>query len=146
MRTRIPIEEGAEEPRRARLGALRIQPKEKNYDYANRIPVVTGAGPGQATRAERDGPHSLEGLASSIRNDGLLQNLVVRPVKGKRPALLHRQRRTPLPRPEVLGAARRAGWQLRRAGRNPHQLVPRTAAWRVYSKLRNYVADTPNLI
>jgi len=30
---------------------------------------------------------SLEGLAASIRNDGLLQNLVVRPVKGKGPAL-----------------------------------------------------------
>jgi ParB-like chromosome segregation protein Spo0J len=27
--------------------------------------------------------NSLEGLAASIRNDGLLQNLVVRPVKGK---------------------------------------------------------------
>jgi ParB-like chromosome segregation protein Spo0J len=27
---------------------------------------------------------SLEGLAASIRTDGVLQNLVVRPVKGKR--------------------------------------------------------------
>jgi ParB family transcriptional regulator, chromosome partitioning protein len=27
--------------------------------------------------------NSLEGLAASIRNDGLLQNLVVRPIKGK---------------------------------------------------------------
>jgi ParB-like chromosome segregation protein Spo0J len=46
--------------------------------------------------------NSLEGLAASIRNDGLLQNLVVRPVKGKRPALSHRQRRTSLPRPKIL--------------------------------------------
>jgi ParB family transcriptional regulator, chromosome partitioning protein len=28
--------------------------------------------------------NGLEGLATSIRNDGVLQNLVVRPVKGKR--------------------------------------------------------------
>jgi ParB-like chromosome segregation protein Spo0J len=39
------------------------------------------AGRGNPRKAmDRNG---LEGLAASIRNDGLLQNLVVRPVKGK---------------------------------------------------------------
>jgi len=78
MRTRIPIEEGAEEPRGAAL-ALHIQ--RKNHDYANCSFVVTGTGPGNPRKAmDRNG---LEGLAASIRNDGLLQNLVVKPVKGK---------------------------------------------------------------
>ena len=51
---------------------------------------------------------AIEGLAASIRTDGLLHNLVVSPVKGKgKPALPDRQRRSPLPGPETVGGARR---------------------------------------
>jgi ParB family transcriptional regulator, chromosome partitioning protein len=39
--------------------------------------------PGRGNPRRAMDRHGLEGLAASIRNDGLLQNLVVRPVKGK---------------------------------------------------------------
>ena len=39
--------------------------------------------PGRGNPRKAMDRKSLEGLAASIRNDGLLQNLVVRPVKGK---------------------------------------------------------------
>ena len=40
--------------------------------------------PGRINPRKARDRSGLEGLAASIRNDGLLQNLVVRPVKGKR--------------------------------------------------------------
>ena len=40
--------------------------------------------PGRSNPRKAMDRNGLEGLAASIRNDGLLQNLVVRPVKGKR--------------------------------------------------------------
>ena len=39
--------------------------------------------PGRSNPRKAMDRNGLEGLAASIRNDGLLQNLVVRPVKGK---------------------------------------------------------------
>ena len=39
--------------------------------------------PGRGNPRKAMDRNGLEGLAASIRNDGLLQNLVVRPVKGK---------------------------------------------------------------
>ena len=39
--------------------------------------------PGRSNPRKAMDRNALEGLAASIRNDGLLQNLVVRPVKGK---------------------------------------------------------------
>ena len=39
--------------------------------------------PGRGNPRKAMDRNSLEGLAASIRNDGLLQNLVVRPVKGR---------------------------------------------------------------
>ena len=39
--------------------------------------------PGRSNPRKAVDRNGLEGLAASIRNDGLLQNLVVRPVKGK---------------------------------------------------------------
>ena len=46
--------------------------------------------PGRANPRKAMDRNGLEDPAASIRNDGLLQNLVVRPVKGKGPALLDR--------------------------------------------------------
>jgi ParB family transcriptional regulator, chromosome partitioning protein len=40
--------------------------------------------PGRGNPRKKMDRNGIEGLAASIRNDGLLQNLVVRPVKGKR--------------------------------------------------------------
>jgi hypothetical protein len=81
MRTRFLIEE--RRGRRVAKGAtwrISIEPREKNHDYANCCLVVTGAKPGQPRKTlDR---RSLEGLAASSRNDGLLQNLVVSPLKG----------------------------------------------------------------
>ena len=39
--------------------------------------------PGRGNPRKAMDRRSLEGLAASIRNDGLLQNLVLRPIKGK---------------------------------------------------------------
>jgi ParB family transcriptional regulator, chromosome partitioning protein len=81
MRTRIPIEEGAEEPRRARLKRTSYRTTENTMSL--QTVSLSSLEPGRGNPRKAMDRNRLEGLAASIRNDGLLQNLVVRPVKGK---------------------------------------------------------------
>jgi hypothetical protein len=63
------------------FGALHILPKEKNMNM--QTVALSSLEPGRGNPRKAMDRRSLEGLAASIRNDGLLQNLVVSPVKGK---------------------------------------------------------------
>src|SRR5690348_1997385 len=82
MRTRIPIEEGAEEPRRARFKAHFISNRRRRTMTVQTV-ALSSLEPGRGNPRRAMDRNGLEGLAASIRNDGLLQNLVVRPVNGK---------------------------------------------------------------
>jgi len=84
MRTRIPIEE-RKKGRRAAMGAAlaHFLSNEREETMSLQTVSLSSLQPGRGnprTAMDRSG---LEGLAASIRNDGLLQNLVVSPVKGK---------------------------------------------------------------
>jgi ParB family chromosome partitioning protein len=84
MRTRIPIEEGAEEPRWAWLkaqSALHIERRRRTMTM--QTVSLSSLDPGRGNPRKATDRRSLEGLAASIRNDGRLQNLVVSQVKGK---------------------------------------------------------------
>src|SRR5205823_5603472 len=78
MRTRIPIEEG----QKSRDGAaLRFIPNVRSRIMTVQTVSLSSLEPGRGNpRKARNG---IEGLAASIRTDGLLQNLVVKPVKGE---------------------------------------------------------------
>jgi ParB family chromosome partitioning protein len=82
MRTRIPIEEGAEEPRRARLKA-HFTSNRRRRTMTMQTVSLSSLEPGRGNPRKAMDRNGLEGLADSIRKDGVLQNLVVRPVKGK---------------------------------------------------------------
>ena len=79
--------------------------------------------PGRGNPRKAMDRNGLEGLAASIRNDGLLQNLVVRPVKGKGQhyRIVSGERRYRALK--LIAGARRSGRGFRRAGRNPRQPV-----------------------
>src|SRR5438105_7791618 len=74
MRTRIPIEEGAEEPRRARLKARFISNRRRRTMTLQTV-TLSSLEPGRSNPRKAMDRNGLEGLAASIRNDGLLQHL-----------------------------------------------------------------------
>jgi ParB family chromosome partitioning protein len=82
MRTRIPIEEWAEEPRRARLEA-HFKSNRRRRTMTMQTVSLSSLEPGRGNPRKAMDRNGLEGLVASIRKDGVLQNLVVRPVKGR---------------------------------------------------------------
>jgi ParB/RepB/Spo0J family partition protein len=81
------------EDRKAAMGAALVHfHKEKTMITQTTIPLQS-IQPPQTNPRRRFDPALIEGLAASIRQDGLLQNLVVKPGKGKRYSIVAGERR-----------------------------------------------------
>jgi hypothetical protein len=79
MRTRFPIEE--RRGRRAAKGAAwRISIEPRRRTMTMQTVSLSSLEPSRGNPRKTLDHRSLEGLAASIRNDGLLQNLVVSPL------------------------------------------------------------------
>ena len=81
MRTRIPIEEEGQKSREGAAWRIHIQPKEKNHDMQS--VSLSSLEPGRGNPRRKIDRKASRALRPASATDGVLQNLVVSPVKGK---------------------------------------------------------------
>src|SRR5262249_12737361 len=82
MRTRLLIEEEGAKSRDGR-GLAHFISNRRRRTMTMQTVSLSSLEAGRSNPRKAMDRNAIEGLAASIRNDGLLQNLVVRPVKGK---------------------------------------------------------------